>query len=501
MKANKRMRISERRRGHADLASDVAEAAPVGAGTKFASTPSNPFADEALTLYLREMGAIPLLTRPQEVELTNRLIRLRRRYHRATLSSWIVLNRLMETFEKAQASGQQLDRLIDVVPSENLTAERVRKRLSRCLSTLRALRDQSAADFEHLLRSRSHSEQARLRRSLRQGLQKAVSLAERLSPRGEFIDRWADELLGRAAQMGELSGLIDDAGRSAEEAELAVRRTKDLRERMLEARATTEAMRKLAAVVRRRRTAFREARGQLAAANLRLVVSIAKKHRGRGLPFSDLIQEGNAGLMRGVDKYDPGLGFRFGTYATWWIRQSITRALWESSRLVRLPYNHMNLPATLDTVRGEMTLKLGREATLEEAADQLGIPADEARQLYVVSRVPVSLHESADDDEQGLAEALSDKEELAPEELADRRLLRREIDEALRALPQREREIIELRYGLQDGQPHSLKDLAVRFGVSRERIRQIEARGLEALEKSRRGERLALIARSGDNQN
>jgi RNA polymerase primary sigma factor len=270
---------------------------------------------------------------------------------------------------------------------------------------------------------------------------------------------------------------------------------------MLEARATTEAMRKLAAVVRRRRTAFREARGQLAAANLRLVVSIAKKHRGRGLPFSDLIQEGNAGLMRGVDKYDPGLGFRFGTYATWWIRQSITRALWESSRLVRLPYNHMNLPATLDTVRGEMTLKLGREATLEEAADQLGIPADEARQLYVVSRVPVSLHESADDDEQGLAEALSDKEELAPEELADRRLLRREIDEALRALPQREREIIELRYGLQDGQPHSLKDLAVRFGVSRERIRQIEARGLEALEKSRRGERLALIARSGDNQN
>jgi RNA polymerase primary sigma factor len=439
------------------------------------------------------MGGIPLLTRPKEIELTERLRGLRRRYRRAVLHSWSVLERLVETLEGVESSEGFLDRLIDVVPSEGVTADSIRERLPGHLRALRKHLRHAATDFERLLGLRSRAAQTRARHDLWRRLRKAVTLAEELSPRNELVDQWADELLDRAARLGELSGRVAGAGRSAADRELSMRLTKELRGLMLELRATPEELAGLVGAMRTRREVYLKARKELASANLRLVVSIAKRYRSRGLPFSDLIQEGNAGLMRAVDKYDPGLGFRFGTYATWWIRQAVTRALSESSRLVRLPYNHTNLPAALDRVRGELTAALGREATLEEAAAQLGVPAEDARVLCTAARPPVSLHDS-DDEPQGLERMLSSDDEPAPEEIADRSLLRQRIEEALRHLPQREREVIELRFGLRDGRPCTLKDLSERFGVSRERIRQLEVRGLQALQQSEHGRRLALLA-------
>jgi RNA polymerase primary sigma factor len=246
-------------------------------------------------------------------------------------------------------------------------------------------------------------------------------------------------------------------------------------------------------VLQGRRAAYQEARQQLAEANLRLVVSIAKRYRGRGLSFTDLIQEGNSGLMRAVDKFDHRLGWKFGTYATWWIRQSVTRALADHSRTVRVPINQVSVLRAMDRVRGELMARQGSEPTLEEVAAALDLTPEEARVLAVAGHQPASLDGpiAGNDDDNAFQDFLRDPDtpDLARE--VDVRLLRERIDEMLRCLSPRYREVIELRFGLKDGRPRSLDEVAQRFGISRERVRQIEARGLEKLRHPERSARLA----------
>jgi RNA polymerase primary sigma factor len=210
------------------------------------------------------------------------------------------------------------------------------------------------------------------------------------------------------------------------------------------------------------------------------------------LSFADLIQEGNGGLMRAVDKYDHRLGYKFGTYATWWIRQGITRALSDLSRTVRVPCHRVGLLRALERVRGELTVQLGREPNTEEVAAELGVTPEEVRSLRPLAQQPLSLQETfGNDDEQSAASFLADRSEANPGEETDRHLLRERIDEVLRSLPPRDREVIELRFGLRDGQPRSLEEVSRSFGITRERIRQIEARGLLKLRQPERMDRLA----------
>jgi len=240
-----------------------------------------------------------------------------------------------------------------------------------------------------------------------------------------------------------------------------------------------------------RRAAYQQTRGELAEANLRLVVSIAKHHRGQGLPFADLIQEGNSGLMRAVDKFDHRLGWKFGTYATWWIRQGITRALADQSRTIRVPCHQVSVLRALDRVRGKVTIEKGREATLEEIAAELRITPREVRALQAAGHHAASLDTPLADQEGTLQDFLND--ESAPDlgREVDHHLLQERLAEVLRCLPPRDREVIELRFGLKDGQARSLDEVAQVFGVSRERIRQIEARGLKKLRQPERRAPLA----------
>jgi RNA polymerase primary sigma factor len=244
------------------------------------------------------------------------------------------------------------------------------------------------------------------------------------------------------------------------------------------------------AMMPRRRT-FQRTRRELAEANLRLVVSIAKRYRNRGLPFADLIQEGNRGLMRAVDKYEHRLGFKFGTYATWWIRQGITRALADHARTVRVPCHQIGMLAAMERVRNELTARIGREPTNEEIANILGLKPEETRSLRAVGRNPVSLHEPlGGDGERALEDFLSAQGGDSAGESVDQVLLRERIGEVLKSLAPREREVIELRFGLKDGQPHTLDEVARIYGITRERIRQIEARGLLKLRQPVRSARL-----------
>jgi len=451
--------------------------------------------DDALGLYLRQMGAIPLLDRKQELALAERLERRRRHYRMTALLNWRTIKKVVQTFELVLAGRLALDPTIDVVKTLNRTRENILATMPSNVRTLNRLLTTSEADFRNLERATSAKAQALVRRDLWRALRKAIRLVEEMSPRIDLLDRWSDEMIVVGRQMEQLQKQTGGGDRSAADRERRTKLAKQLRELRAEMRATPEYLSRLTKMLLHRRTLYQRSRRELAEGNLRLVVSIAKRYRSRGLPFSDLIQEGNRGLMRAVDKYEHRRGFKFGTYATWWIRQGITRALADHARTIRVPCHQVGTLAAVERVRGELSISQGREPTVEEIAAVLGVTAEETQSLRAVARHPVSLHEPlGGDGERALEDFLDDPDATNPGEQVDQHLLRERIVEVLRSLTPREREVIELRFGLRDGHPRTLEEVARTYGITRERIRQIEARGLLKLRQPLRSQRLADFA-------
>ena len=446
--------------------------------------------DDALGLYLRQMGAIPLLDRKQELALAERLERRRRHYRITALMNWRTLSKVVQTFELVLAGRLALDPTIDVVKTLGRTRENILAIMPANLKTLKRLLQDSEGDFRNLERAPTIKAQNLIRKHLWRGLRKAIRLAEEMSPRIDLLDRWSDEMMLVCRQMELLQKQSEGGDRSAADRERKTKLAKQLRELRADMRATPEYLKRLSKMLLHRRTLYQRARRELAEGNLRLVVSIAKRYRSRGLPFSDLIQEGNRGLMRAVDKYEHRRGFKFGTYATWWIRQGITRALADHARTIRVPCHQVGTLAAVERVRGELSIAQGREPTVEEIAAVLGVTAEETQSLRAVARHPVSLHEPlGGDGERALEDFLDDPDATNPGQAVDQHLLRERITEVLRSLTPREREVIEMRFGLRDGQPRTLEEVARTYGITRERIRQIEARGLLKLRQPLRSQR------------
>ncbi|MFO0841078.1 MAG: RNA polymerase sigma factor RpoD [Gemmataceae bacterium] len=449
--------------------------------------------DDPVRMYLTQMGNIPLLKREQEIALAKKIEVTRKRFRRKVLECDGALNQVVETLKRVHSGDLPFDRTVKVSLTENLEKDKIMARMPANLRTLEHLMEQNQKDFETLVDARTtcEDEKLRLRRQLRIRRRKAVTLVEELSIRTQKIQPLMKKLEQISSRMDELEQQIEhfkgDRSRREDKANLE----KELHDYMMHTLEEPASLRKRVETVRKRFAEYEQSKRELSGGNLRLVVSIAKKYRNRGLSFLDLIQEGNTGLMRAVDKYEYRRGYKFSTYATWWIRQAITRAIADQARTIRIPVHMIETMSKLRNVSKKLLQTLGREPTIEETAQAAGITEEETRRVLKISRHPISLDRPVGESEDSFfGEFIEDDTAESPVQAATQEMLKDKIDQVLKTLTYREREIIKLRYGLGDGYTYTLEEVGRIFKVTRERVRQIEAKAVRKLQHPVRSRQL-----------
>jgi RNA polymerase primary sigma factor len=450
--------------------------------------------DDPVRMYLTQMGNIPLLKREQEIALAKKIEVTRKRFRRKVLECDGALHQVVETLKRVHSGELPFDRTVKVSLTENLEKDKIMARMAPNLKTLEHLMEQNQADFDRLTECRNNgdeTEKDRLRRQLRARRRKCVTLVEELSIRTQKIQPLMKKLEQISARMDELEheALMLQGQRGCRE-DLAMVQ-KELYDYMMHTLEETASLRKRVEIIRKRFNEYEQAKRELSGGNLRLVVSIAKKYRNRGLSFLDLIQEGNTGLMRAVDKYEYRRGYKFSTYATWWIRQAITRAIADQARTIRIPVHMIETMSKLRNVSKKLLQVLGREPTIEETAKEAGLTEDETRRVLKISRHPISLDRPVGESEDSyFGDFIEDDSIESPVQAATNEMLKDKIDQVLKTLTYREREIIKLRYGLGDGYTYTLEEVGRIFKVTRERVRQIEAKAVKKLQHPVRSRQL-----------
>ena len=451
--------------------------------------------DDPVRMYLTQMGTIPLLTRHEEIRLAKKIETTRMIFRRRCLESDYIIAQAVEILRHVAAGSLPFDRTMRLSTLESNAKEKIARRIPANLPTIEKLLDANRADWTELeslpSRQKKKAESLRARMALRR--RRMAALAEELSLRTGRIIPLMRKLRAISKKTLDLEAALADAtrvktGRDPEDIAVMREELEGLRALALEAPADLDRrIRDINTVY----WEYEQAKRDLSGGNLRLVVSIAKKYRNRGLSFLDVIQEGNTGLMRAVDKYEYKRGYKFSTYATWWIRQAITRAIADHARTIRIPVHMIETMSKLRNIQKGMLQETGIEPTMEELAEKAEMSLVDVRRVMKISKQPVSLDRPVGESEDSyFGDFLEDESQEAPSTTVSNDALKNRIEAVLKTLTYREREIIKLRYGIGDGYTYTLEEVGRIFKVTRERVRQVEAKAIRKLQHPVRARKL-----------
>ncbi len=448
--------------------------------------------EDPIRMYLTQMGEIPLLTRAEEISLAKTIEITRKRFRRQLLESDYAMRQAIDLLTKVHNSELPFDRTIKVSVTEGLEKEQILGRMPHNLRTLQHLQQLNMADFEvYQNPATSESEQQTVWNAIIERRRKMVTLVEEMSLRTQRLQPIMKKLEQISVRMTNLQREIRRVSRLKTGKDERANLQRELHDLMATTLETPDTLRARMKEIAARFDGYEKSMKDLSGGNLRLVVSIAKKYRNRGLSFLDLIQEGNTGLMRAVDKYEYRRGYKFSTYATWWIRQAITRAIADQARTIRIPVHMIETMSRLRRISKELVQQLGREPTMEETAAAADVSLEETRRVLKISRHPISLDRPVGEgDDSYFGDFIEDTRGDNPVSAAAQEMLKDKIDHVLKTLTYREREIIKLRYGLGDGYTYTLEEVGHIFRVTRERVRQIEAKAVRKLQHPVRSHQL-----------
>jgi len=447
--------------------------------------------DDPIRMYLTQMGQIPLLTRKSEIALARKIEITRMGFRRKMLQCDYCARNSLDLLQQVHAGEMSFDRTVKTSTAVNTTKMVIKKRLPENLKTVDTLLKMNQNLFKKSIDSQSVNASKELVKRIHRNKRKIATLLEELSLRTSRIQPVKSKLHGICVKLHDLERCIAEGPNgdiTAEDIDMMKQELAGLQDLVME---TPKHLDKRLRSMDRVFAQYETAKRTLSSANLRLVVSIAKKYRNRGLSFLDLIQEGNTGLMRAVDKYEYRRGYKFSTYATWWIRQAITRAIADHARTIRIPVHMIETMSRLRTAGKVLHQQLGREPTVEEVAKEAEMTIEETRRVMKISKHPISLDRPIGESEDSyFGDFIEDNEIDSPVASATQEMLKDRIDIVLKTLSYREREIIKLRYGIGDGYTYTLEEVGRIFKVTRERVRQVEAKAIRKLQHPVRARKL-----------
>ncbi|MDO4587499.1 MAG: sigma-70 family RNA polymerase sigma factor [Planctomycetia bacterium] len=461
------------------------------------------WSNDPIRLYMSQLASIPLLKKEEEISCSRQIEKTRKRFRASVLRAPYAINAAVQILVKVHSNKISFTRNIKKMITDALSQEEILLRMPHNLKTLEKMLEVCKKDYRQM-RSKSHSdtEKSEIKKRNFYRRQKAVILIEELSLRNRRIHAMMDQMIQISNRMEEIIAIMRGPQFSYLRENRKNALKQEMKDLMIAAQESPKKLRKRIAIMKKYQAEYEKAKSALSHGNLRLVVSIAKNYRNRGLGFLDLIQEGNTGLMRAVDKFEYRRGFKFSTYATWWIRQAITRAISEQGRTIRIPIHMIDALNRLRSIRKRVFQETGRYPGLNQIAEMADLDVEEVRRIFAMGSNPISLELPVGENEDNyFGELVADTNFERPEKLASNEMLRKEIDKLLKTLSPREREIIRLRYGLENGYMYTLEEVGRIFEVTRERVRQIEAKAVKKLQMPGRSKALlGFLDQTGLNQ-